>query len=91
MLWLIPVGLVLGGCSWFREREKENDGKGPTSPSPAPSQPAQPTTKKCVDGYCEIPGGTFQMGSTNGEPDERPVKSVTMTGFLFSYGFPGSA
>jgi formylglycine-generating enzyme required for sulfatase activity len=37
--------------------------------------------EKCANGYCEIPGGTFQMGSTNGNPDERPVRNVTMTGF----------
>lgn len=41
---------------------------------------------KCVEGKfggrsCEIPGGTFQMGSTDGDPDEKPVRSVTMTGF----------
>lgn len=37
---------------------------------------------KCSNGYCKIPGGTFQMGSTNGDPDEKPVRTVTMTGFL---------
>lgn len=35
--------------------------------------------EKCSNGYCEIPGGTFQMGSTNGDPDETPVRTVTMT------------
>lgn len=37
--------------------------------------------KKCNNGYCEIPGGAFQMGSANGNCDEQPVKAVTMTGF----------
>lgn len=37
--------------------------------------------EKCANGYCEIPAGSFQMGSTNGDPDERPVKTVGMTGF----------
>ncbi|MFA5810849.1 MAG: SUMF1/EgtB/PvdO family nonheme iron enzyme [bacterium] len=37
--------------------------------------------EKCANGYCEIPAGTFQMGSANGDPDEQPVKTVTMTGF----------
>lgn len=41
---------------------------------------------KCVEGKfggrsCEIPGGTFQMGSTNEKSDEQPVRLVTMTGF----------
>lgn len=37
---------------------------------------------KCSNGYCEVPGGSFQMGSTKGDSDERPVQKVTMTGFL---------
>lgn len=37
---------------------------------------------KCSKGYCEVPGGSFQMGSMNGYIDEQPVKQVTMTGFL---------
>ena len=37
--------------------------------------------EKCANGYCEIPAGSFQMGSTNGDPDEKPVKTVGMTGF----------
>jgi formylglycine-generating enzyme required for sulfatase activity len=28
-----------------------------------------------------VPGGTFQMGSTSGDPDERPVHSVTLSNF----------
>ncbi len=32
-------------------------------------------------GYSEIPGGTFQMGSKDGDADEEPVKDITMTGF----------
>ncbi len=28
-----------------------------------------------------IPGGTFDMGSTSGDPDERPVRSVTLDPF----------
>lgn len=36
---------------------------------------------KCINGYCEIPGWAFQMGSTNGDSDERPVRKIVMTGF----------
>lgn len=37
--------------------------------------------EKCSNGYCEIPAGSFQMGSMNGDSDEQPVKTVGMTGF----------
>lgn len=37
--------------------------------------------EKCANGYCEVPGGSFQMGATNGGPNEQPVRIVTMTGF----------
>lgn len=43
---------------------------------------ADPVVKaKCSNGYCEVPGGTFKMGSRDGDADEKPVKTVTMTGF----------
>ena len=29
--------------------------------------------KKCSNGYCEIPGGTFQIDPTNGDSDEQPI------------------
>ncbi|MBI2982387.1 MAG: SUMF1/EgtB/PvdO family nonheme iron enzyme [Deltaproteobacteria bacterium] len=38
-------------------------------------------TEKCSNGRCEIPAGSFQMGSTEGDPDEQPVRTVAMTGF----------
>ncbi|MBI2981449.1 MAG: SUMF1/EgtB/PvdO family nonheme iron enzyme [Deltaproteobacteria bacterium] len=38
-------------------------------------------TEKCTNRYCEIPAGSFQMGSTSGYDDEQPAKTVTMTGF----------
>jgi len=32
----------------------------------------------------DVPGGTFKMGSNNGGKDERPVRTVTVTGFSMS-------
>lgn len=37
--------------------------------------------EKCSGGYCEIPGGIFEMGSMNGDPDEGPVRKIMMTSF----------
>ncbi len=36
-------------------------------------------TNKCPEGMFYIPGGTFKMGSTNGDLDERPVRDVTIS------------
>lgn len=36
---------------------------------------------KCSNGYCEIPAGTFRIGSTDSYLDEQPVKDITMTSF----------
>lgn len=51
-------------------------------PTPTPSEPAAGTTK--VFGGVEmvyVPSGTFTMGSDTGEPDERPVHNVWLSGF----------
>jgi formylglycine-generating enzyme required for sulfatase activity len=66
-LALIGVGFVLSACDLFQDRKK-------TEIEPEP-------LGKCPNGYCEIPGGSFQMGSTSGDLDAQPVKTVTMTGF----------
>ena len=36
------------------------------------------------DGLIPVEGGTFQMGSLNGEAHERPVHSVTVSSFFIS-------
>jgi formylglycine-generating enzyme required for sulfatase activity len=36
------------------------------------------------EGFVFVKGGTFQMGSTNGEGDEKPVHSVTVDDFYMS-------
>lgn len=35
----------------------------------------------CAAGMCAIPAGTFQMGSLNGESDEKPVHAVTLAAY----------
>jgi len=38
----------------------------------------------CPGGWCLIPGGSFNMGSNDGDDDERPVHSVTVRTFEMS-------
>jgi len=39
-----------------------------------------PTTARLVE-MIQIPGGSFEMGSDSGESDEKPVHTVTLSGF----------
>ena len=36
---------------------------------------------RCNDGRCFVPQGTFVMGSQNGDPDESPVRKITVSSF----------
>ena len=36
-----------------------------------------------MDGYVFVEGGTFRMGSTEGDSNEKPVHSVTVGSFLY--------
>ena len=49
--------------------------------SPAASQLAG-TNAFSTNGMVWIPGGTFWMGSEEGQPDEKPLHEVTVDGFL---------
>ena len=40
-----------------------------------------PALKAYVESLCSIPAGTFQMGSSAGGSDEKPVHSVTLSAF----------
>jgi formylglycine-generating enzyme required for sulfatase activity len=54
----------------------------PPAPQPAPVQPvAPPPVRPVPPNMVWVEGGTFQMGSTGGENDEKPVHSVTVKGF----------
>jgi formylglycine-generating enzyme required for sulfatase activity len=43
---------------------------------------AQSTGRQVPSGMVLVEGGTFPMGSTSGDPDERPVHPVTVSSFL---------
>jgi formylglycine-generating enzyme required for sulfatase activity len=57
----------------------------PRKAEPTPVVPAKPTSNKFMDlPFAEmayVPGGTFDMGSRDGETDEKPVHEVTVSGF----------
>jgi len=53
-------------------------------PTPAPVpvvQPVAPPVQPAPNNMVRIQGGTFQMGSNNGNNDEKPVHQVTLSGF----------
>lgn len=45
------------------------------------SAPVQRAPGESLRGEIYVPGGTFRMGSNNGESDEKPVHPVTVSGF----------
>ncbi|MBO4706299.1 MAG: SUMF1/EgtB/PvdO family nonheme iron enzyme [Spirochaetaceae bacterium] len=51
-----------------------------SSGEPRATQPVK-TSKPTTTGFVLVQGGTFKMGSTNGEKDEKPVHSVTLSSF----------
>jgi formylglycine-generating enzyme required for sulfatase activity len=69
----LVCGLLLAGC------KKQNA----TAPSAAP-EPVAVMTVTLPDGtvMVQLRGGTFMMGSENGDDDEKPVHKVTVSGIL---------
>ena len=51
------------------------------APTPAPVQAAAPPQNPVSGNMVRINGGTFQMGSNNGDSDEKPVHTVTVSSF----------
>jgi len=51
---------------------------------PAPPPVSQPAARPTPEGMVWVEGGTFQMGDTfgDGDSDEKPVHSVTVSGFF---------
>ncbi len=63
---------------------------GPVASAGSPPSPASASTPppervavpaECPPGMVLIPGGTFKMGSDDGDPDEKPVHEVTLPSF----------
>jgi formylglycine-generating enzyme len=50
-------------------------------PPPAPDPLPTGVRGACPEGMVQIPGGSFQMGSNDGDPDEKPLHPVTVKTF----------
>ncbi len=66
LFYLLPVLLIIPGC----RRVRDTNGK-----------PEIIKTQTGVE-MVIIPGGWFEMGSTNGEPDELPVHRIWVSSFM---------
>lgn len=87
-LALIVAGFVAGaGCNDPKKEPAKDAGakinieaeREKALAAPPPSASAAPFDK--VGAMAKIPGGSFKMGSTDGQPDEKPVKTVTINEF----------
>jgi formylglycine-generating enzyme required for sulfatase activity len=71
------VGCTNGvGTSWVEVRTATELQANAVCLAPPPAP-----VGSCPNGMCPIPAGTFQMGSTNGVPDEQPVHAVTLAAY----------
>ena len=80
--FVIALAVVLTGVALGYQLTKRHDGPRPANRPTAlghdvPLQPRAPDTNRMA----WIPGGTFWMGSEDGNPDERPVHQVLLDGF----------
>jgi formylglycine-generating enzyme required for sulfatase activity len=87
---LFVVMFVLCGAAAFGQSALvlaplQNDGGAAGGAAAARlGQPAARPEGQAPAGMVWVEGGTFQMGSTNGENDEKPVHSVTVRGFYMA-------
>lgn len=85
LVWFVSPMLEKKAGKDYARRNDAPKGLGHTPPSP--KEPAvaaaatNPNDHSWTNGMRWIPGGTFQMGSEEGQPDEKPVHEVTVAGF----------
>src|SRR6266850_2805385 len=77
---VLTIVWVLGAIRNVRRIRDSNRGQSTLEPQGRPQREAQ-LGKTWTNGMVWIPAGTFQMGSANGQPDERPVHEVSLDGF----------
>ncbi len=85
-LWPFAVVMALGGAvAWMMADAGDGPepGESPSaSASGAPSAaPSLSAPRPEAGAMVSIPSGTFMMGASDGNPDERPVHSVTVPAF----------
>jgi formylglycine-generating enzyme required for sulfatase activity len=78
VLIVVAAGVAIGGVLAVRALI-------PSAPAPPPIATAKAPPPKPLDiaegTMVKVPGGTFEMGSTDGDPDEKPVHTVTVVPF----------
>ena len=81
-LLLGVVGLgVVGLGVWALGRDGEKPAEVVPSPSAGLSTTAAPPSAASDLDWVSIPGGSFQMGSSDGNSDEKPVRTVRVSSF----------
>ena len=82
-LGLLVVGLVgISAAQIYRASLS----KSQSVPAPVASERPPPKPIQVGEGsMLKVPGGTFQMGSTDGDEDEKPILSVTVAPFELDY------
>ncbi len=72
--------IALGGVAGLLLMLRHDGGDAPPPPPPADAG-AGVRELLCPDGMAAVTGGTFRMGSEDGDSDERPVHAVTLNAF----------
>jgi len=83
-LILVAVLFVVGQALSAEPSERPDATRTPTrAATAAPASGPGDTRSRSTDGMVMVyvPGGTFQMGSTDGGDDEKPVHAVTLDSF----------
>ena len=90
--WVFPaavagmlVTITLGTFFWmWRDQKPRRRPALLGAPDPVArkiSGPTTPTDSSWTNGMVWVPSGTFQMGTADGQPDERPLHEVSVDGF----------
>jgi formylglycine-generating enzyme required for sulfatase activity len=83
---LITLGVIVGLIGIFvvakrKQRYRIEDENSIPATSTPPVKPSSAGEPAWTNGMVWISGGTFAMGSENGQPDEKPPHQVTVDGF----------
>jgi formylglycine-generating enzyme required for sulfatase activity len=73
------AGVLVAGLAFFAFHK---EAPPPTPPVPVTAAPAPAVPSPALDGaMVPVPGGTFKLGSTDGDADERPIVDARVASF----------
>jgi formylglycine-generating enzyme required for sulfatase activity len=83
-LWPAAIAvLVLVGGGYLGYRATRPPPAPPPEPKPVPSAPVDDDAPPLPEGsMVRVPGGTWKMGSTDGDADEKPIVDATVGSYL---------